>query len=214
MMLRILASLFLSVLFASSVCSMTMDEAVDYALKNNPDLTAFSLEEEVTLSQGIKARLPLRANPTIESGVSTKGKSPVEPGTKRFTDYGIKVSQEFEIAGQRSARIGIAEKDLGRIRHEIRNRERVLTAEVKDTFTRAIARKEKIALTREVIEIQGELLGYTRAKFQAGDVSSLQVNLAEVEFAKARREHLLAENEYRENRSYQFCLLGLQDPPK
>ncbi|RPJ02053.1 MAG: TolC family protein, partial [Deltaproteobacteria bacterium] len=207
-MLRILASLFLSVLFVSSVFSMTMDEAVEHALKNNPDLQVSRLDEEVIFSQGIKARLPLRANPTIESSLATKGKSPVEERSKRFTDYGMKISQEFEIAGQRSMRIGIAAKDLGRIRHEIRNRERVLIAEVRDVFAKAIAGKEKIELTKEVIKIQSELLDYTRMKFQAGDVSGLQVNLAEVEFAKAKRELLIAENEYRENLLTLLGLLG------
>ena len=132
MLLRILVPFFLIILFASSVHPITLDQAVEYALKNNPELQVFRLEEEVIKSQGMKARLPLRANPTIESNLARKGKSPVEEGGRRFTDYGFKLSQEFEIAGQRGLRISISEKDLKRIGLEIRDRERILIYEVKD----------------------------------------------------------------------------------
>ena len=209
-MLKILVSIFLSILFISSAYSITVDDAVEFGLKNNPDLQAFRLEEEVIKGQEIKARLPLRFNPTIGSNVATKGKSPVEEGSRRFTDYGVKLSQEFEIAGQRGFRIGIAEKDLGRVGLEIKNRERILISEVKDAFARTIASKEKIELTKEVIRIQEQLLDSTRTKLEAGEVSGLQVNLAEVEFSKAKRELLVAENEYRESLLTLQGLLGLK----
>jgi cobalt-zinc-cadmium efflux system outer membrane protein len=209
-MLRIWVSVTVIVLLASPVYSITVDEAVEFGLKNNPDLQAFRLEEEVIKGQEIKARLPLRFNPTIESNVATKGKSPVEEGSRRFTDYGVKLSQEFEIAGQRGFRIGIAEKDLGRVRLEIKNRERILISEVKDAFARTIASRKKIELAKEVIRIQEQLLDFTRTKLEAGDVSGLQVNLAEVEFSKAKRELLVAENEYRESLLTLQGLLGLK----
>ena len=209
-MSRIMSFLFLITLLASSGHSMTVDEAVEYALKNNPDLQAFRFEEEVIRGQEIKARLPLRFNPTLESNIARKGKSPVEEGSRRFTDYGVKLSQEFEIAGQRGFRIGIADKDLGRVRLEIKNRERILISEVKDAFAKTIASKKKIELTKEVIRIQEQLLDFTRTKLEAGEVSGLQVNLAEVEFSKAKRELLVAENEYRESLLALQGLLGLK----
>ncbi len=209
-MLRIVPFLFLFILFTSSGFSMTLEEAVEYALKNNPELQAFRLEEEIVKGQGAKARLPLRSNPVVESNVARKGKSAVEEEDRQFTDYGVKLSQEFEIAGQRGVRISIAEKDLKRIGLEIRDRERILIYEVKDAFAKAIASKRKIELTKEVIRIQQELLDFTRSKFQEGDVSALQVNLAEVELSKAKRESLLAEREYRDNLLLLQGLLGLK----
>ena len=191
---------------------MTLDEAVEYALKNNPELQVFRLEEEVIKGQRVKARLLLRANPTIESNLARKGKSPVEEGAKRFTDYGLKLSQEFEIAGQRGLRISISDKDLRRISQEIKDKERVLISEVKDSFANTVASKRRIELTKEAIRIQEELLDFTRTKFQAGDVSALQVNLAEVELGKAKRESLVAEREYKEQILALQGLLGLKQP--
>lgn len=212
-MMRTLPLLILIILFASTGFSITHEEAVEYALKNNPGLQAFRLEEEVIKGQDVKARLPLRSNPTIESNLARKGKSPEEVGAKESTDYGVKLSQEFEVGGQRGLRISVAEKNLKKIRLEIKDKERILICEVKDSFARSFASKKKIELTNEVIKIQQELLDFTRAKFEAGDVSALQVNLAEVELSKAKREYFLAETEYRTNLLNLQGLLGQKPDP-
>jgi len=182
---------------------LTVEETVQRALTHNPDLLALRLEEETASGQLEKARFLLINNPTIEGNVSKKDR-PEEEGSGKFTNYGFKLSQEFEIAGQRSARIDIAEKELARVKSEIKDKERVLISDVKDAFTKVIALKKKSGLAREVVQLNEELLGYTKIKFQAGDVSGLEVNLSEVELSKAKKELLLSEREYRE------ALLALQ----
>lgn len=196
MALRIVMSVFVMILAVSSAYSMTLDEAVGYGLTQNSELRALRLEEDVARGQMAKARLLLIANPTIGADVSRKDRPP--EGGSGFTDYLISLSQEFEIAGQRGLRINIAEKNLSRILLEIRDKERTLTYDIKDTFARALASKTKKDLTKEVLHLQEELLEFTRIKFQAGDVSALQVNLAEVELSKAKRDLLEAEREYGE----------------
>jgi cobalt-zinc-cadmium efflux system outer membrane protein len=182
---------------------MTVEEAVQHALKHNPDLQALRLEEDSASGQLEKAQLFLMNNPTIGGNISKKDK-PEEEGGGAFTNYGFKLSQEFEIAGQRGTRIHMAEKELARVQVGIKDKERVLISEVKDSFTKVLALKKKNGLAREIVQLKEELLGYTRIKFQAGDISGLDVNLAEVELSKAKRELLLNEREYRES------LLALQ----
>lgn len=95
--------------FTSNVFSMTMDEAIIHALKNNPEFQALRLEEETAKGQLEKARLLLINNPAIEGSLSNKEK-PIEEGSGKYKNYGFKLSQEFEIAGQRGLRIEVAEK--------------------------------------------------------------------------------------------------------
>lgn len=196
-MSRVLISVFAVMLFVSNAFSMTMDDAVSHALKNNPELQALRLEEEIVKGQLEKARLLLINNPTIEGSLSKKEKS-VEERSGKFTDYGIKLSQEFEIAGQRGLRIEVAEKGLSKVRLEIENRERILTNEVKDAFAKTFASKKKVELTKEVVRLKEDLLNFTKIKFHSGDVSGLEVNLAEVEMSKAKRDLILSEREYKE----------------
>lgn len=177
--------------------SITIDEALDQALRNNPDLQAMKVDREAAQGRLEKARIPLSANPVIESYLAGKDK-PREDDGGTYTNYGLKLSQEFEIAGQRGLRIDIAEKDLSRLALEIKNRERVLRAEVNEAFARALAAKRKEGLARQVVAIQEEMLHFTRIKFQAGEVSGLEVNLAEVELGKSQKDFSAAGREYLE----------------
>lgn len=187
---------------------LTLEQAAALALEKNSELGAFRLEEETAKGKLEKARLPLTNNPEIEGSFSKKDR-PDEEGGGKFTNYGIKLSQELEIAGQRGARIDISEKELARIEAAIRDSERILIADVKDAFTKALSLKKKRSLAREVVSLNEELLDYTRIKFRAGDVSGLDVNLSEVELRKAEKELLLAEREYREGLLFLQGLIGL-----
>lgn len=209
LMPRVFSYLFLVILFTSKVYSMTMDEAVNYALKNNPEIQALRLEKEVAKNQLEKAKLLFPNNPTIEGEISKKEKS-IEEGNGKYTDYSIKLSQEFEIAGQRILRINIAEKELSKIAFEIMDKERIITYDVKNTFAKALVLKKKEELAEQVVKLKEELLYFTRIKLQAGDVSNLEVNIAEVELSKARAELLSISREYREVILNLQSLIGLK----
>lgn len=202
-MRRFTMTMFLILLLAAPAYPMTVEEAVQHAVLHNPDLQALRLEEGAADGQLEKARLLLNNNPTIEGSISKKDR-PEGEGGSAFTNYGFKLSQEFEIAGQRGTRIHMTEKELARVQAGIKDKERILISEAKDSFARVLALQKKNGLAREIVQLKEELLGYTRIKFQAGDISGLDVNLAEVELSKVKRELLLNEREYRE------ALLALQ----
>ena len=192
-------------LSAGAAWGLTIDDAVRTAVMQNPELTALRLEEEVAGGQVRKAELPFVANPVIESYTSRKQKLP-EEGSGSVTNYGVRLLQEFEVAGQRGIRIEVAQKNLARIGLEIRDRERMLRYDVKNAFAGALALKEKAALMEEVVRLKEELLDLTRTKYQAGEVSALEVNLAEVEASKARSDLIAVERSYGESR---LALLGI-----
>ncbi len=196
-MRRFIISIFLILFLVTPAYSLNIEEAVQRALTHNSDLQALRLGEDAAYGRLEKARLFLINNPTIGGNVSKKDK-PDEEGSGEFTNYGFKLSQEFEVAGQRSSRIEVAEKELAGVKAGIKDKERVLVSDVKDAFTKALALKKKNGLAREIVQLNEELLGYTKIKFQAGDVSGLEVNLSEVELSKAKKELLLSEREYRE----------------
>ena len=201
----VLYAVFMNIPLAAALETneFTLEQAITLAIEKNPDLQTLRLEEESAKGLNEKARLLFINNPAIEGNVSKKDR-PNEEGGGKFTNYGFQLSQEFEIAGQRGARIDVAEKELARMRSEIKDKERVLISDVKDAFTRSLALKKKSILAREIVRLNDELLGYTKIKHEAGEVSGLDVNLSEVELSKAKKELLLAERAYREE------LLALQ----
>ena len=202
--LKIIVYASIVFLSAGTARALTIDDAVSAAVMHNPELTALRLEEEVARGQVQKAELPFISNPVMESYTSRKQKLP-EEGSGSVTNYGVRVLQEFEVAGQRGIRIEVAQKNLTRVGLEIRDRERVLRYEVKNAFAAALAVKERVALMQEVVRLKEELLDLTRTKYEAGEVSALEVNLAEVEASKAKSDLIATERSYGESR---LTLLG------
>ena len=199
----VVATIFIVLLFSVPALALTLEEAVTTALKENPDLRALRLEAETAKAQLDKAELPLVSNPSLETYGSKKEKAP-EEGSGRVTNHGIKLSQEFEVAGQRGIRIDVANKNLSKVSLDIADRERVLRYEVKSAYARALAAKERTPLTEEVVRVREDLLNLTKTKYQAGDASALEVNLAEVEAGKARSDLVAARQALEE------AILGLQ----
>jgi cobalt-zinc-cadmium efflux system outer membrane protein len=189
-------------LFAPSAYAMTLGEAVETTLKNNPDLQAARLEEITAQGRLDQAGLLLKSNPVVEGSLSKQDTLPGQG--EKVTNYGLRLSQELELAGQRGLRIDAATSGQEKVTREIKDRERVLTAAVKDAFAKALAAIRKKELAEETVKFQEGLVNSVKVKFQAGDISALELNLAEVELGKAKRELLLAERERRE------ALLGLQ----
>jgi cobalt-zinc-cadmium efflux system outer membrane protein len=190
-------------LLAQSAYAMTLSDAVETALKNNPEIQAVRLEEGAAQGRLDQAGLLLRSNPVIEGSVSRKDTLP--EGGEKVKNYGLRLSQEFELAGQRGLRVDAARSGREKALLDIRDRERVLVAAVKDAFARALAAKRKIALAGEAVKLQEDLVASATIKFQTGDISALEQNLADVELGKSRRDRMLAEREQRE------ALLGLQE---
>jgi cobalt-zinc-cadmium efflux system outer membrane protein len=190
-------------LFAQPVFALTIGEAVDTALKNNPDLQSVRLEKDTAEGRLDQAGLLLRSNPVIEGSLSRKDTLP--EGGEKVKNYEVRLSQEFELAGQRGLRVDAARSGREKALLDIRDRERVLVAAVKDAFARALAAKRKITLAEEAVKLQGELVASAGIKFQTGDISALEQNLADVELGKSRRDLMLAERERRK------ALLGLQE---
>jgi len=190
-------------LLAQSAHAMTLNEAVEIALKNNPDVQSVRLEEGAAQGRLDQAGLLLRSNPVIEGSVSRKDTLP--EGGEKAKNFEVRLSQEFELAGQRGLRVDAARSGREKALLDIRDRERVLIAAVKDAFARALAAKRRIELAGEAVKLQEEMVASAAVKFQSGDISALEQNLADVELGKARRDKMLAERERRET------LLRLQE---
>jgi cobalt-zinc-cadmium efflux system outer membrane protein len=210
-MTRIIFFAFSLVLFAQSAFAITLNEAIEAALKNNPELQSVRLEQGAAQGRLDQAGLLLRSNPVIEGSRSRKDTVP--GGGEKATNYGLSLSQEFEIAGQRGLRVEAARSGMEKAARDIQDRERVVVAEVKNAFAKALAMKRRKELAADALKLQEELVSATTVKLQTGDISALEQNLAEVELGKARRERLLAEREQREALLSLQELLGMKPSP-
>ena len=190
--------------------SLTLSEALRSARDRNPDILAARQELEVARGRLVKARYPSQFNPELGSEVANRSRG--EPGERGSDiDFSVTLSQEIEIAGQRGKRIDEAERNLAVVTQRVQDRERLVLAQVKESFYRALALRRRFDLFRQVEDLNHRLRDVATVRFQAGEISKLEVNLAEIQLGQARKDTLTAERDYRNTLRELERLLG-QEP--
>jgi predicted ATP-binding protein involved in virulence len=109
---------------------------------------------------------------------------PIEMAWEEFNQVGVQPKADLTFASTLRA-ILRQDPDIIMV-GEIRDKERIITSEVRNAFARALASRRKVDLKKESVRLKEELLEFTRIKLRAGDVSSLEVNVAELEYGKTK----------------------------
>ena len=174
--------------------SLTLSDALARAREQNPDLLATRQELEVARGRLVKAQYPNQFNPEL-GGSGAHRKFADRSGSS--TDFDITLSQELEVAGQRSKRIEEAEKNLARVSQQVKDRERLTLAQVKEAFYRALYLNRRLQLFRNVEDLNRRFREIAASRFQAGDVPKMDANVAEIRLGQARKDTIVAARDYR-----------------
>ncbi len=180
--------------------SLTVEQAVKTALEGNPDLLAARQELEVARGREVNARLFNRFNPTVNGQVWNRN----NPGSGNVTDSQVLLSQEVEIAGQRGLRREAATRIVARVDAQVKDRERLITGQVKRAFFQALTLKMRLGLRKEIETLNRRIRDASQARFKAGVAPIMESNLAEIRYGQSRKETFVAEA------SFQNALLDLR----
>ncbi|MGH7796259.1 MAG: TolC family protein [Candidatus Binatia bacterium] len=187
--------------------SVDFAAALELARKNNPDWRTAEQELEIARGKLTTARLFSPFNPVIEG----QGGPRRAPGERTGADYGVSVSMELEVAGQRGLRVTEAERNLQRAEAGFQDFARTFRGRLARAFYQAVAARERLALQRRIEELNRNLLDVTKVKFDAGDVSALEVNVAVVRYGQTRKETFDAEENVTQALLELRRLIGLQE---
>ncbi len=187
--------------------SVDVATALELARKNNPDWRAAAQELEIARGKLTTARLISPFNPVIEGQAGPRR----VPAERTGTDYGVGLSMELEVAGQRGLRIGEAERNLQKAEAGFQDFARTFRGRLARAFFQAVAARERLALQRSIEELNRNLLDVTKVKFDAGDVSALEVNVAVVRYGQTRKETFDAEENVTQSFLELRRLIGLND---
>jgi cobalt-zinc-cadmium efflux system outer membrane protein len=190
--MKLLILLFLLFTFSESYgMELSIDEAVDYAMKNNLELK--SKRGELDIAKGnLKTATTYPFNPEI----SLEGRSLSSSGEDVKTRYGfgekneytLYLSQTIEIGGQRGIRKDIALKNMDAVQLEITDMERLLTGEVKREFYNLASLSDKLKLSELSVDLSQKLFDVAEKRFRSGDAPKMDVNLAKVELKSKESE--------------------------
>ena len=161
---------------------LTMDEAVARAAQTHPDVAAARLAvniAEAGLQRG-KAWLP--ANPYLSGGAGTTTQHGVG------NNYGFYISQELEIAGQRTKRIGVAAQDIAKAAAELTGAQQTLAAAVKTAFVQGLVATDRVPLARQGLDVTTELSTQLSRIKNPSDAQRIDRNNAQIQDSRARRD--------------------------
>lgn len=170
--------------------SLTIDQAVSFALNFNPEIK--KLKERLKGVEGKRMQLEAYPNPEI---VFSREGLPIESSIDSETNLGI--YQTFEFFGKRRLR-----KDIGEIQEEMARLEmervrKIVEAKVRKSYFTASFVREKIKVLEEMEEIIKDYIESATLKFQTGEVSLTDILRGKIESLRLRNEILEGKKELR-----------------
>lgn len=190
---------------------LTLEQAWRMAEQAHPQLrvaeaTLRGMEGQLTDAQGL-----LWNNPEVSTEQSRR-RAPV-PGAagQTFSEWGLGLSQTFEIAGQQGFRRRAAEFDLAATRESIAETRRRVRSEVELRFTRVVVLQNRLDIEREALKLTEDAAAAVRKRVNAGEDSRLDGNLASVEAERGQNQLTVLQEQLIEARAE--LAASLQLPP-
>lgn len=200
----VLCCLFSAVKIHAAELSLDLPAALDYALRENPELKSKRYALGIAQGRARQAGLLFQSNPRF--GVEMES-----PTSGAGTAVELNLLQELEIAGQRGHRYEAATKNLVQAQLSIQEAEHLLRLEVTQTFYNLLAIQQVIADLKDFLTGQENLLQAGQKRFAREDISILELNTLRLdrdqvrnELANKMRERISIEKDLR-------LLTGLQD---
>lgn len=168
---------------------MALEQLVQSAMTRNGELVA--ARQRTVEAQGLLRQAGFRPNPVVETEF-TSGSPTGSDGEREFS---VGYAHTFELGNKRGRRIDVATLDVDITQLGIRDRERVIRAEVLERYIgamSAIRNFEAVAQQREVAE-QG--LGVTRARVAEGESPRVEEMVLQADVGRLEAERLVLESE-------------------
>lgn len=166
---------------------VSVDELIKRALNSNQEIIASRLEIDKARARLQQARL--RPNPTLEFEQES-GRLVGDGGDRRFT---AGFSLPIEIYGRREARVSAAQIAIEASEAEVRNRERILVANVLANYAEALAALRDLDVTEKLLELDLQTTRVAQVRVNEGEIAPLELNLLQAEVERLRSRRQLAE---------------------
>ena len=179
---------------------LSVDEAIQVALMNNHGLQAVFLE--IGASRADVVQSGLLSNP----GLSLSLRFPEGGGRSNLA---VGLGQQIVDFWQIPIRKQVAEAELEQVILAAADAAVRLSADVKQAYYRVIAAEKAEALTSENVELVQRSVDLAQARFDAGEVGQVDVNLVRTNLIAAQLEALVVHRTREEASNHLTRLLGL-----
>jgi outer membrane protein, heavy metal efflux system len=186
---------------------VTLEETVDYALAHNPEILRAQIE--VNAAAGRRLQQSGYALPELVFRDEGLGD---DPGGREVS-FGVE--QRIELPGKRSLRKEAACYDYEAAIAELDRVKELVAADVRSSYFRTLYAQKLLEATNGLLDILRKYQEMAAVRFEAGQVTSVDVLRGRLEFLKVQGEIIEARRALRESRSALFRLTGQDDsgPP-
>jgi len=167
---------------------LTLERAWLLAEQANPALRAAQANLATAEGQLDDARALLWNNPQLAAERARRRVPQIGAGDDTQREWRAELSQALEIAGQRGHRREAAEQDLAALKELIEETRRQVRAEVEQKFVRVLGLQQRAVMEAELVSIIRDNTGIARKRFEAGEDTRLDSNLAEVELGRSANQ--------------------------
>lgn len=168
--------------FSNEESRISLEIAIETALRENPELNV--IRERVKVARARLDGIALLGNPELET----------EFLGGPHAEQSFELTKAFELGGQRGHRIRIAKTHLEKVDIELAKASQSVRKSVKIAFYELLLVQEKLKLAKEIVQHNEQMRDIAQTRFETGDISVTQANLANIHLQSAQREAVMLEN--------------------
>jgi len=162
-----------------------MDQALETAFANNPDLAA--AQWETGIAQGERQQAGLIPNPEVSWEA--------EDTRRNSRTTTVMINQPIELGGKRGARIEVASRAQDAAGIELERKRNVLRADVIQAFYSSSTAQQRLLLSRQSLELAERGLRVAQGRIKSGKSSPVEGTRAEVQLSEVRLDLRRAERD-------------------
>ncbi len=167
--------------YVDATSGVDLDGAISRALAREPTLRG--ARTEVDVARGMRLQAGLRPNPTISF-------SQQEEPAGMDNQTRVEVVWPLDLF-RKAGRIGVAEREIEATRHEVADRERLLAAEVRETYGKVAAAVRELAVLDELFSSVSKQFALVAARVEQGATPPLERDVLRVDLQRLESERLL-----------------------
>lgn len=191
--------------FKSNSEKITITQAVETALKNNPDLKVFGYE--IASLEKEKIQAGLFPNPEADFEIEDfLGGSPLNGF--EGAQYTLSAVQLFELGGKRSSRIDFAESQINASKGNYQIIMLDVVARVKSVFFGMYQIQNQVLLQQKFIQVNEEILTTISERVKAGRTSPAEESKVKVALINSQIELQRLQRDYKSYQTILNSLLG------
>jgi cobalt-zinc-cadmium efflux system outer membrane protein len=167
--------------FLDAASGLTLDDAIQQALREEPALRA--ARSDIEAARGMRIQAGLRPNPTVSFAQQ------MEPGGP---DAQTRVDVQWPLdLFRKDGRIAVTEREIEAAQHATSDRQRLLIAEVRMKFGEVLAAVRELSVSDELVSATSQQQTLMMARADEGAIPPLERDLVRVELQRLEAERML-----------------------